>query len=212
MGALAVQGQGTIRYVNLGGVQFPSLEAGSFQGEFGIDTPVDFDGNGTTDIVFRNRSFSHFVLPSGNNAVIARLNPPPDLSSYVIPLARGQFIGPSLSGSQDWIPARPSGSPTLGPLGSSLAACVDFGCLGLFVGETAYMGVQFDIDGQTHYGWMHLYNRGTASEVFGLAYNTVPGQPILAGQVPEPGTVVFFIFGTGLLCLKRVVVRRRSTC
>lgn len=61
------------------------------------------------------------------------------------------------------------------------------------------MGVQFDIDGQTHYGWMHLRANGGFSEVYGFAYNTVPGQPILAGQVPEPGTVALLLVGGSLV-------------
>ena len=207
MSALAAHGQGTIRYVNLGGVQFPSLAAGSFQGEFGIDTPVDIDNNGTTDLLYRSpTSFSQFVLPTGNNAIMGRLNPLPDLTSYVMPLYEGHLIGPTPSGSLSWVPERPSGHPLVSPLGSYLSACYDFGCLGLFIGKTAYMGVQFDIDGQTHYGWMHLRSEVSGSTVYGFAYNTVPGQPILAGQVPEPGTVALLLVGGSLIWwrIKRV--------
>ena len=197
-------GQGTIRYVNLGGVQFPSAAAGSVTSEYGRDTPVDFDGNGVVDLVFRNRSsFQQFIVPSGDNAVLARPIPPPDVTSDVVPLALGHMIGPNVSGSLNWVPARPSGNPLIGPLGPYLSACYDFGCVGLFAGQTAYMGVQFEIDNQTHYGWMHLRSEAAGSVVHGFAYNTVPREPILAGQVPEPAIVTLTLFGAAVLWASR---------
>ena len=60
------------------------------------------------------------------------------------------------------------------------------------------MGVQFEIDSQMHYGWMHLRSQAAGSIVYGFAYNTVPREPILAGQVPEPGTIALFVLGGGL--------------
>jgi hypothetical protein len=57
------------------------------------------------------------------------------------------------------------------------------------------LGVRFQIDGQDHYGWMQLRSQYSLSNIYGFAYNTVPNQPILAGQVPEPATWVLFLAG-----------------
>lgn len=41
------------------------------------------------------------------------------------------------------------------------------------------------------------------------AYNSIPGQPILAGQVPEPGIIALLLVG-GSLTLRRFKRVRRS--
>jgi hypothetical protein len=81
--------------------------------------------------------------------------------------------------------------------------------------------VEFEIDGNIHYGWIHYIGFGVADQ-YGLppsahipggwieawAYNTVPGEPIFAGQIPEPSTLVLMIFGAiGIWGL-----RRRRAC
>ncbi|HEY6293064.1 MAG TPA: hypothetical protein VI455_16050 [Terriglobia bacterium] len=50
-----------------------------------------------------------------------------------------------------------------------------------------YLGLKFQIDGQTHYGWARLTVKVTnVKEVFtmvtGYAYETVPDKPLLAGE------------------------------
>ena len=85
---------------------------------------------------------------------------------------------------------------------------------GYFYGH-GYLGLQLDINGQMHYGWAaatvgwtHLGgwssdpwfgNQGFTVNLTGYAYNTVPGQPIEAGQtsaVPEPGTLGLLALGS----------------
>jgi hypothetical protein len=47
-----------------------------------------------------------------------------------------------------------------------------------------YLGLKFGINGEYHYGWARLNVTRTASflNIKAYAYNTVPGEPILAGQ------------------------------
>ena len=66
-----------------------------------------------------------------------------------------------------------------------------------------YLGLEFEIDGQEHYGWARLnVTNGPGISIdtvlTGYAYNTVAGQPILAGQgsVPEPGTLGLLALGS----------------
>lgn len=55
--------------------------------------------------------------------------------------------------------------------------------------KSGYLPLEFDISGQAHFGWARLAagcfggRRGSISAILtGYAYNTVPGQPLLAGQ------------------------------
>jgi hypothetical protein len=54
--------------------------------------------------------------------------------------------------------------------------------------KDGYLGVKFNISGQTHYGWIRLTTAACigggrlSARITGYAYNTEPDQPILAGQ------------------------------
>jgi hypothetical protein len=71
------------------------------------------------------------------------------------------------------------------------------------VGEllTAYVGVEFSVEAAVHYGWIRVTVSGVGNGgiIHDWAYNSIPGQPILAGQVPEPSTWALLIIGAGLL-------------
>ncbi len=53
-----------------------------------------------------------------------------------------------------------------------------------------YLGLEFQINGQTHYGWAELSTNGETGVdfLFGFAYETIPFKPILTGQTMDsPG-------------------------
>ena len=82
--------------------------------------------------------------------------------------------------------------------------------LGL-AGETRYLGVKmnFQSAGAAEYGWIgiRITNEADATgEVVGWAYET-SGQPIVAGNIPEPGSIV--IAGMGALALVGAALRRK---
>ena len=67
--------------------------------------------------------------------------------------------------------------------------------------DNHYLGVRFDIGGQTHYGWACMssgYNESVI--VHGYAYESEPGQPI---ATPEPATLSLMILGFGVLAIRR---------
>jgi hypothetical protein len=53
--------------------------------------------------------------------------------------------------------------------------------------QNHYLGLQFSINGQTHYGWARLtVTSGIAGTLTGYAYETIPNKRILAGQTSGP--------------------------
>jgi hypothetical protein len=70
------------------------------------------------------------------------------------------------------------------------------------------MGVAFDIAGETHYGWIDMYvsGLGPAAWIYGWAYESEPGVPIIAGNagtIPEPSTLALLGLGFLSLCARR---------
>jgi hypothetical protein len=54
-----------------------------------------------------------------------------------------------------------------------------------------YLGLQFMISGQVHYGWARVAvtrdgKNGIVATLTGYAYETIPGKPIIAGQTKRP--------------------------
>ena len=61
--------------------------------------------------------------------------------------------------------------------------------------KNRYLGFQFIIGGQTHYGWARLAvtqttkRHGIQATVTGYAYETIPNKPIIAGKTKGPDVV-----------------------
>ena len=65
-----------------------------------------------------------------------------------------------------------------------------------------YVGVQFQALDGFHFGWIRVRGgNGNDGRILDYAYNTVPGQSLAAGAVPEPST--WALLGLGALCLWR---------
>ena len=167
--------------------------------------------NGQTAFTFYSGTeFS--IQPSSLSAVIA-VQPglPGTLAAFPVPLSAGQQIGPAAAG-YSWL------GNILG--GDTLTAARDGGIIGqppltigYFTGvEQAYIGLQFQQDGQTYYGWVSIgapvvgINAGW---VYSYAYETIPNTPLFAGQgaVPEPSTWPLFILGAAIFAARRTLTR-----
>jgi len=85
-----------------------------------------------------------------------------------------------------------------------------------FVGlgaEVRYLGLKMDLNNtdQFNYGWVgvRITNEADATgEVVGFGYETLPGVPIGAGVIPEPGTLITAMCG-GVAILLGFFGRRR---
>ncbi len=163
---------------------------------------IDLDGNSTVDFVFRaGGSFNVYSTSGGRSIAIPKGGL--DLGSWSIPLSEGSVIGPVTAPPLEWMSSvEDFPGDWRGP---TFHFADSLGTFGYWQPNmTSYLGVEFGINGGTHYGWIRMstwflegVNGGIIEE---WAYNSVAGQPILAGQVPEPGTVVLLAAGAGLLC------------
>jgi len=92
------------------------------------------------------------------------------------------------------------------PGAASLHVRYNIGTSGSFLGIRGYLGMEFFIAGQVHYGWMDLDNyQWNQTEIRSWAYESEPGVPILAGAIPEPSVLLFACatFGSCLLVRRR---------
>lgn len=144
--------------------------------------------NGLTAFTFYSGSGFWIIPASGNSVIAVQPYLPNSQAVLVIPLSAGVQIGRDAAGYR-WL------TNILG--GEILASARDGGTIGdgggfitdgYFVGiDKAYIGLQFQQNGQTNYGWVSAgapvvgINGGW---IYEYAYETQPNTPILAGAVP----------------------------
>ncbi|HPY31818.1 MAG TPA: PEP-CTERM sorting domain-containing protein [Verrucomicrobiota bacterium] len=170
---------------------------------------LDFNGDGTAEFVIyasgplSTRGFEIWGL--GQNRVWSYH---PTESWFTVAMNAGETIGPSMmSPWYEWYQTQyyPSGQP----IGVNFCSCVgEIGCLGFYAGlGSAYAGLEFQLNGQTHYGWLRVgapmpeFNGGW---IYEYAYDTRPGAAILAGAVPEPSAATLLgLAGVALWLFRR---------
>ncbi|MFC7356774.1 T9SS type A sorting domain-containing protein [Jejudonia soesokkakensis] len=137
---------------------------------------IDFNGDSVTDVsivVTSDPGYPLAQVAAGSNGVIAASN---SGFYYASNLSYSAVIGSS------------------GAFNSFGDLCADGGFNGSqFCGNQGdpipgYVGIQFLVDGNTHYGWVQL-GAPTSSEVNVLdyAFEATPNTPILAGVIPVAG-------------------------
>lgn len=156
---------------------------------------IDFNSDGAGDIFFKGGGPMIDFFVSEGNRVIVETPPPPNIGGLLGNLPTDRIIGPeALEGSLNWYGGFPAGSVAESyGLPSNLNA-VAFSDLnthannGNFFNSSGYIGVEFFIEGNVHYGWVHVSNEtalGHGGYIDAWAYNSIPGEPIKAGQIPE---------------------------
>lgn len=152
---------------------------------------IDMNADSIVDFTFMANVSFVGVRAEDLNQYLVWPNPPPMIGGNPEPLTNGFEIGQSSGDGQlDWFGTNTDFS--------TLIRCLSGTCAGRFKGQHAYMGVEFDIAGGTHYGWIDLYvaEYGPYAEIYGWAYETDPGVSILAGAgIPEPSTIMLLAGG-----------------
>jgi hypothetical protein len=157
---------------------------------------LDIDGNGVDDFLFwRDAGLTVAMQAHGSNRFISTLSTGFDVGGKISPVYFGNILGSDTGAlGGDWH----HHTDNRGNSG-----------FGLFTmqSEDAYIGVEFDISGSTHYGWIQytgfyvaeftFFSPDGPVTVIGLdelggfinswGYETEPGVPIIVG-IPEPST------------------------
>jgi hypothetical protein len=159
--------------------------------------PFDVNDDGAVDFIVQNDGFAVIFLQLGDNRVSSRVN---DFGGRHVP--DGYFIGATLAPGLDWASVIVGGGLEFG---ASVQTCSGGFCVGDFSALGAFLGLEFDIGGATHYGWARLQGDPffVRLEVQEWAYETVPGRPIASGAIPEPGGAALAAFAAALLALRR---------
>jgi hypothetical protein len=172
--------QGTIVYyqpdpaLNYAGVPFPPYN----------NREIDINQDGVIDFAVRADPAFSTIAIFNNNRLASLPEEPPDIGAFVFPFAVGSQIGSSLNPVLVWERAGdyPGDSLLVGNFGTGSA-------IGLWPGVNAYVGIELEISGQPHYGWLHIASDSFSSgSILDWAYETRPNTPTFAGAVPEPST------------------------
>ena len=120
-----------------------------------------------------------YITGSGENRVLALNEPLPD----------GAEICSDGSGGAEWASATLLSADYVYP----------------FNGKRGYLGVEFQINEATHFGWIDVAAGDNGSyAVYGWAYESAPDIAITAGAIPEPSSVILFLFGSvGVWALRK---------
>ncbi len=185
----------------------------------GLESSASLDINldGVMDFRFRKDYFTAVIYGYGDNRFISGLSTGTDLGGEVLPVYQGGIIGSDtalLPG--DWHQHTDNGGET------------GFG-LTVLQSISAYIAVEFEAADGIHYGWISYtgwstpklfpvydtngniigYHEGIEDPggiIDSWAWETIPGKPIVAGTVPEPGSLLLCL-SAGVLGLLR---RRRG--
>lgn len=177
-------------------VDIPFFSAGTH-----LTRAIDLNGDGVDDAVFRNFGNEFAVYSTLSSSIAGIPTIPPNQNHFAAPLGSGSIIGNSLESSFHWNEGY-----------SGLISVVLIGMetykSGLWGSMEAYVGVQFDIEGQSHFGWILVdtpFDTG-GGIIKAFAYESEPGVPIVAGVVPESSSSLFI----GVSCGIALARRRRS--
>jgi len=162
---------------------------------------IDLNNDGITDFILFGNVMSVFLIPESGNAVVT------GGGFYggqgVTALNKGDTVSASLDLPYQWY----AGDNGLNPIfGSQAVFDGELLADGDFIGkEDAFIGLMFQINGETHYGWMEIYNPFfdilpvVNGQIVQWAYESSPDMPITIFPVPEPTTIS--MVGMGLVTI-----------
>jgi hypothetical protein len=164
-----------------------------------LSNKLDLNGDGITDFILSSDISGAWLTSQSGNFLITG-------PGGLVPVSPGSIIssnGSSLDPIYQWS----GGTATLG---GQAVFDGEYFYSGNFSDTNAFIGLQFQFGGQTHYGWMEIYNypNVASGQVLGWAYESDPNTPIEAGAVPEPSIFTLFSLCAlmfGLACRGRIL-------
>lgn len=181
-----------------------------------LDLDLNFDG--VVDINFKGEIQRHFLsFTYENTLVFGQLPASSQGGVYQIPLNEGDYIAEKSSYDSLWdTRAVGWGTGDEGNLFNSYLAVGDQ-ILGIgnwgddtVVGGSSdgYLGVQFEINGSIHYGWVYIRSGANQGWIDEWAYESTSNTGIAAGAIPEPSSLILLLAGAfGIWTL-----RKRKNC
>ena len=172
--------------------------------------PKDVDGNGTVDFTFAASYGQSGLRTERSNRILIFVSPPPDLGGPVEAFDRGDLIGDHFTLPLAFYNSDFHGDGFVEQDEMEFTAvgiCLSPGCIfSPFAGRRAYAGFEFERDGLKHYGYFDwsMAEQAEGFQLYGWAWETEPGRPIVAGAVPEPGCMAM-----GAMAGARLLHRRR---
>lgn len=166
----------------MAGIPMFWLSDGSFELDINNDSVTDFTFTGGSTLSRLE------IEPEGDNRIQAfTIEPPPDDEYLLLAIFEGEFINQDALFDLGWVNEDVfiSGTVSTGIIGDTSG-----GFLGHYFGQH-FIGVEFLIEEQTHYGWIEFYSPGFGGVMTRWAYETEPGVGIEAGAIPEPSSLIF---------------------
>lgn len=167
---------------------------------FGELMNVDLNQDGIID--FRlSADIVHFagIQNKNQNRYLIHPDPPPNIGGGVVALNLGYLIE-SNSGEgalESWFGLNTDWAP--------LILTTSTGKSGQFYRHRGFIGLEFEANDGTHYGWLDIEGAyfsiedlnlsETSLYIHGWAYETEPGKGIIAGAIPEPSSLCLFTIG-----------------
>lgn len=169
-----------------------------------LDLDLNFDG--ILDINMKGQIQSGFDSFTYGNTLVLGRPPLPELPGtgvYQIPLRTGDLINANVS--LDWWNATDVGWGT-GSYGNLFNSYMAVGNQTLGIGfwrddttvggsANGYLGVQFEIEGNTHYGWIYIRTGTNHGWIDEWAYESTSETGIVAGAIPEPSSMALLLAG-----------------
>jgi hypothetical protein len=179
----------------------------SYDGDRNLRQSVDVDGDGVPELEFYGRSSALLVLISSHAEILSSHIPPPnaDNSTYVIPVLRGNLLGPDTLDRYQYQGIPPTlwyGSDAQEDhvLGIGFGDPNNYGAYFPHQQKPPYVALRFKRNGEWHYGWVQVNSYlDSMGAINGWGWETEANTPIIVGMVPEPSAALLAACAAGML-------------